>query len=284
MTSKLTREQATDTEIQMLIDSHEKGTAMFMRTDAYYFMAKELQERRKADSEPVATLDVQSRRPDGNKFALVFSSAAHKLPDDVYFLYRHAQQPVVPDNTQHFDTIALETAEEIMCDVNRRHEFLGGEIQLLSRIQCRIDDACRAAMLQESQKSAGESNNCRSCENVQDLQAGNSPVITGAEQRIADAVELLKKAAPAMLADNSGPNGPLAGRLKSPVIPEGYVMVPKEPTERMVIDGFESEPDETFSEPEVWEAFQKMSGCEKAAFRARLCWAAMLAAAPQELK
>ena len=59
---------------------------------------RELQERRKADSEPVATLDVQSRRPDGNKFALVFSSAAHKLPDDVYFLYRHAQPaPVVPE-------------------------------------------------------------------------------------------------------------------------------------------------------------------------------------------
>ncbi|QNC78719.1 hypothetical protein [Klebsiella quasipneumoniae] len=61
-------------------------------------------------------------------------------------------QPV-PDNstiTQHFDTIALETAREIVCDVNRRHEFLGGEIQLLSRIQCRIDDACRSAMLQAS--------------------------------------------------------------------------------------------------------------------------------------
>lgn len=54
--STITREQATDKEIQMLIDSHENGTAMFMRTDAYYFMAKELQERRKAerDSEPVA--------------------------------------------------------------------------------------------------------------------------------------------------------------------------------------------------------------------------------------
>ncbi|MEB5847709.1 hypothetical protein [Klebsiella pneumoniae] len=51
------------------------------------------------ESEPVATLDVQSRRPDGNKFALVFSSAAHKLPDDVYFLYRYAQPaPVVPDS------------------------------------------------------------------------------------------------------------------------------------------------------------------------------------------
>lgn len=53
------------------------------------------------------------------------------------------------------------------------------------------------------------------------LLAGNSPVIPGAEQRIADAVELLKQAAPAMLADNSGPDGPLVGRLKSPVIPDG---------------------------------------------------------------
>ena len=68
------------------------------------------------------------------------------------------------------------------------------------------------------------------------------------------------------------------------VAPPGYVMVPKEPTERMVIDGVESEPDELVSEPEVWEAYQEMSGCEQAAHRARLCWAAMLAAAPQEVK
>ncbi|EHR1017897.1 DUF551 domain-containing protein [Escherichia coli] len=50
--------------------------------------------------------------------------------------------------TQHFDTIALDTAKMVMCDVNRRDEFFGGDIQLLSRIQCRIDEACRAAMLQ----------------------------------------------------------------------------------------------------------------------------------------
>nr|WP_242637158.1 DUF551 domain-containing protein [Klebsiella quasipneumoniae] len=67
----------------------------------------------------------------------------------------------------------------------------------------------------------------------------------------------------------------------APVVPDGYVMVPEEPTESMVIAGFESEPDEFFSESEVWEAYQKMSGCEQAAFRARLCWRAMLAAAPQ---
>lgn len=73
------------------------------------------------------------------------------MGDAVIPLYTAPPAPVsVPDNsaiTQHFDTIALETAREIMCDVNRRHEFLGGEVQLLSRIQCRVDDACRAAML-----------------------------------------------------------------------------------------------------------------------------------------
>jgi hypothetical protein len=64
-------------------------------------------------------------------------------------------------------------------------------------------------------------------------------------------------------------------------IPTGWEIVPIEPTERMVIAGFESESDEDFSEPEVWEAFQKMSGCQQAAYKARLCWAAMLAAAPE---
>ncbi|MBY7249232.1 ead/Ea22-like family protein [Enterobacter roggenkampii] len=68
----------------------------------------------------------------------------------------------------------------------------------------------------------------------------------------------------------------------SPVIPDGWVMVPVEPTEKMVIEGFESEPDEFFSKSEEWEAYQEMSGCEQAAHRAKLCWAAMLAAAPQQ--
>lgn len=63
------------------------------------------------------------------------------------------------------------------------------------------------------------------------ISAGNSPGIPGAEQRIADAVELLKQAAPAMLADNSGPDGPLAGRMKSPVIPEWIPVSERMPEE-----------------------------------------------------
>ena len=104
-----------------------------------------------------------AHNPDGFCFADGIHPAHRhqKLPlstlqDGCYWtvtpLYTAPTAPVsVPGNsaiTQHFDTIALDTAREIMCDVNRRHEFLGGEVQLLSRIQCRIDDACRAAMLQ----------------------------------------------------------------------------------------------------------------------------------------
>lgn len=64
--------------------------------------------------------------------------------------------------------------------------------------------------------------------------------------------------------------------------PPGYVMVPVEPTEKMVIEGFESEPDEFFSKSEEWDAYQEMSGCEQAAHRAKLCWAAMIKAAPKQ--
>lgn len=66
----------------------------------------------------------------------------------------------------------------------------------------------------------------------------------------------------------------------SSAIPNGWMMVPIEPTESMIIRGFESEPDEFFSEPKVWKAYQAMSGCRQAAHRAKLCWAAMIAAVP----
>lgn len=63
-------------------------------------------------------------------------------------------------------------------------------------------------------------------------------------------------------------------------VQEGWKLVPVEPTEKMLIAGFESEPDEFFSKKQDWEAYQEMSGCEQAEHRARLCWNAMLAVAP----
>lgn len=66
----------------------------------------------------------------------------------------------------------------------------------------------------------------------------------------------------------------------APAVHAGWVMVPVEPTEKMIVEGFESAPDEVFSDPKVWAEYQTMSGCQQAAHRAKLCWAAMLSAAP----
>ena len=63
-------------------------------------------------------------------------------------------------------------------------------------------------------------------------------------------------------------------------VPEGFKLVPVEATLEMVTKGFESAPDEFFSPTAEWEAYAAMTGCQKAAHRARLCYAAMLAAAP----
>lgn len=63
---------------------------------------------------------------------------------------------------------------------------------------------------------------------------------------------------------------------------DGWVAVPVEPTEDMIIAGFEAELREEFRDSEAWEAFEAMSGCEQAALRAKWCWAAMITAAPQK--
>lgn len=91
------------------------------------------------DSAPVATLDVQSGRPDGHKFALAYSSAAHKLPDDVYFLYRHAQPvPVVSEDLYKLANHVAscknglpgewqDWAEELETDIRRAAMLNGGK-------------------------------------------------------------------------------------------------------------------------------------------------------------
>ena len=102
---EVTREQVTDKEIQMLIDSHENGTAMFLRVDAYYLMAKELQERRNADSEPVAWLAIYHGEVYDDAIGItrsVVEAQADRFGwesalTEIIPLYRHAQQPVVPD-------------------------------------------------------------------------------------------------------------------------------------------------------------------------------------------
>lgn len=175
-------------------------------------------------------------------------------------LYRHAQQPLVPDNraiTQHFDTIALETAREILCDVNRRHEFLGGEVQLLSRIQCRIDAACRAAILQAQSDDDGEPTDD---ERIMAIEGIHNCERCGDEGWVMGEMGITRCAC--------GQAG------NSPVIPEGYVMVPKEPTAEMISSGIAAH----------YERSQIQIHDRPATGPMECAYIAMLAAAPQEPK
>lgn len=118
-------------------------------------------------------------------------------------LYRHAQPaPVVPDESYQQLSELYHAQEKRLFKIAQRikgptfDKYSHTPSQALDVLEAVIfgeDDACRAAMLQELQKSAGAEATCRSNENVQDLQVDNSPVI-----------------------------------------PDGYVMVPKEPTEAMI--------------------------------------------------
>lgn len=60
-----------------------------------------------------------------------------------------------------------------------------------------------------------------------------------------------------------------------------WKLVPIEPTEDMIIAGFESVPDRGFDRDDYPEEYDDMSGCQQAAFRAKRCYAAMLNVAPQ---
>src|SRR5713101_2589100 len=55
------------------------------------------------------------------------------------------------------------------------------------------------------------------------------------------------------------------------MVPDGWKLTPIEPTMDMVVDGFEA-----VSEFKDSEEYEEMSGCQKSAMAARICWKAML--------
>jgi hypothetical protein len=167
------------------------------------------------DSEPVAWTDEEELRDvnvAGIGYLFGIDREANKFADPrrQIMLYRHAQQPVVPETVlvdleyQANHITAWHHMDEHSCKVNRR--------DLLTLV-----NACLAAMLQEHQKSAGDagdvqiSRGCRSSENVQVLHTIKSPPAMGSLSKTGEVLHA-----------------------NSPAIQEGYVMVPKEPTEEMI--------------------------------------------------
>ncbi|MDI3218330.1 hypothetical protein QK309_21920 [Klebsiella quasipneumoniae] len=161
-------------------------------------------------------------------------------------LYRHAQPaPVVDADDNFYSWFGREWAENY-----QHNQYTTAAKQMLGVMaESAWKAGRRAAMLQELQKSAGAEVICRSNENVQVLNT--------------------IKATPAL---GSLPKTGEVQNTNSPVIPDGYVMVPKEPTEAMMLHN---------------------SGCQHHAWddpdcalrqTRRLIWSHMLAAAPQEVK
>lgn len=62
-----------------------------------------------------------------------------------------------------------------------------------------------------------------------------------------------------------------------------YKLAPIQQTDDMIIAGFESVPCYGFTDINEVENYEAMSGCQQAAHRAKLCYAAMLAATPTNL-
>lgn len=96
------------------------------------------------------------RKLDGKPFGYYSPKAAAILSERGYMNISadpllNSDQPLyttpqpLPE-TLDIDSIALEAAQMVMSDINRRADFLGGDVQLLARIQCRVATACRSAI------------------------------------------------------------------------------------------------------------------------------------------
>lgn len=86
--------------------------------------------------EPVAIVDIQSGRSDGNKLAIVFTRAVHALPDDVYSLYTAPPAPVVTKECPAaIRDLMASHSDDLFDDADAQQ----------------IWDACRAAMLKGGQ-------------------------------------------------------------------------------------------------------------------------------------
>ncbi|MCM5906142.1 DUF551 domain-containing protein [Klebsiella pneumoniae] len=156
----MTNNQLAENSVIQLLNSVKLARDNAERADNrvdhsfYYALTialEELQERRNADSEPVAWL----LSGGGAKNVVVFDSGnAYADPlREVTPLYRHAQPvPVVPEEKSIPNTLSMYAVDAVAAIA----EVKGW-------------NACRAAMLQELKKSAGTEAICRSDENVQVL-------------------------------------------------------------------------------------------------------------------
>ncbi|HHL2729206.1 TPA: hypothetical protein ACQ4J9_001833 [Yersinia enterocolitica] len=85
--------------------------------------------------EPVAIVDIQHGRPDGNLFALTFTRAGHALKDDVYELFTAAKPAEIPRHIYSMlvnelrDVPAIGCKRELIIGVLNRHGITAELVQ-----------------------------------------------------------------------------------------------------------------------------------------------------------
>lgn len=127
MTSKLTSEILDDETLAELIafrrsrvEYCQKEGLPYQKAmhDSMMLALEELQERRKAESEPVFTLEVSQAdykgQKLGNHFGFITLDAARELKEGNYQLYTAQPAPVVPDDVLE----ALQKVARIRLDLN----------------------------------------------------------------------------------------------------------------------------------------------------------------------
>ena len=246
MTSKLTREK-----VQWLHDAAEEAAAvgikLTMNPNELLMFTSALLAAMDSEAKESISFDEWSR-----KCALQITLCYPDFREKAQYIWdsaRETQQPapVVPDRSifeqwwESQNGAPLDGWDSLRTTDGYCDDGIDGQFEAWN--------ACRAAMLQELQKSAGASNNCRSNEKVQVLQVVQVQSVPGINP--APALGSLPKTGEVLPAN-------------SPVIPNGYVMVPKEPTKE-ILDEFDSIID---------------YGAEDSVD----AWHRLLAAAPQEVK
>ena len=229
MTSKLTREE----NVQAVFDLKAGYTLGLADVEILKRVAR--MALAAMDSEPVAWTDEEELRDvERGSCGYLFTVnpvTPHADERRIILLYRHAQPAqVVPDDIKLRELFDSWFASD--CSFDRSPEASEEDNIAWRESYWYVWQRCRAAMLQELQKSAGEPNNCRSSENVQVVQD-----VSRCSTKAAPVLDSSPKTAESRCSKSpmwigvDWAKGFEPGN--SPVIPDGYVMVPKEPTEEM---------------------------------------------------
>lgn len=109
-------------------------------------------------SKPVATVDVQRGRPDGNMFGVAWSSAGHAMPGGQHFIYSQEYVSALIQRAERIDSMltesvqALKAAEQRMAELEQAMRHIHGALLDITVPRVAIAKAAELAVEHASMK------------------------------------------------------------------------------------------------------------------------------------